>query len=103
MVIGILMTQMWWVVNLYSLVRPPLLRVHHTVWDQVISGWKMSSTKEQRPRFSTAATYLYGLQITGVPIAKMQVWFVCPRWLQTVSTMNGLCILCLLWVICELS
>ena len=63
----------------------------------------MSSAKEQRPRFSTAATYLYGLQITGVPIAKMQVWFVCPRWLQTVSTMNGLCILCLLWVICELS
>ena len=34
-------------------------------WDQVISGWKMSSVKEQKPRFSTVATYLYRLQITG--------------------------------------
>ena len=99
MIIGILMTQMLWVVNLPSLVRPPLLRVYHTVWNQLISGWKMSSVKEQKPRFSTVATYKYGPQITGVPIAKMQVWFVCPRWLQAVPTMSVFCILCLLWVI----
>ena len=99
MIIGILMTQMWWVVNLASLVRPPLLGVHHTIWDQFISGWKMSSVKEQKPRFLTVATYKYGLQTIGVPIAKMQVWSVCPRWLQTEPTMSVFYILYLLWVI----
>ena len=75
MIAGILMTQMWCVGNLASLVRPPLLAVHHTVRDQVISGWMMSIVKEQKPRFSTVATCKYGLN-TGVHIARMQVWFV---------------------------
>ena len=75
MIAGILMTQLWCVGNLASLVRPPLLAVHHTVRDQVISGWMMSIVKEQKPRFSTVAICKYGLN-TGVHIARMQVWFV---------------------------
>ena len=76
MIAGISMTQMWCAANLASLVRPPLLMVHHTVRDQVISGWMMSIVKEQKPRFSTVTTSKHGLQITGVPMARMQVWFV---------------------------
>ena len=76
MITGILMMQMWFAGNLASLMRPPLLIVQHTVRDQVISGWMTSIVKEQKPRFSTVATYKHGLQITGVPIARMQVWFV---------------------------
>ena len=87
MIIGILMTQMRWVVNLASLVRPPLLRVHHTVWDQVISGWKMSSVKEQKPRFSTVATYLYRLQITGFSHSQ-NAGVVCVSSMATICTDN---------------
>ena len=76
MIGGILMAQMWCAGNLASLMRPMLVRMHHTVRDQVISGWMMSAVKEQRPRFSTVATYKHGLQITGVTMARMQVWFV---------------------------
>ena len=76
MIAGIFMMQMWYAANLASLVRPPLLMAHNTVRDQVISGWMTSIVMEQKPRFSTVTTYKCGLQITGVSIARMQVWFV---------------------------
>ena len=73
---GISMTQMWCPGNLASLMRPSLLVVRHMVGHLIISGWMMSNVKVQKRRFSNVATYKYGLKVTGVPIARMQVWFV---------------------------
>lgn len=76
MMVGIPMMQMWCASNLASLMLLPLPMLQHTVRDQVISGWMTSIVKEQKLRFSTVAIYKRGLQISDVPMARMQVWFV---------------------------
>jgi len=64
----------WCVVSLVSPAHPPLLRVHDTGRDLILSGWMMSTVKEER--LHCFIVLMLAGETRIVAMARMLVWFV---------------------------
>ncbi len=61
--------------------------MHNMVRDPSLPGWMTSTVKEQKPPFLTVL--IEAGETKTVVIARMQVLFATPRWLQTIRKMSS--------------
>ena len=73
MISGISTMLMLYVASSASLVQPPIITMQSTVRGLVLSGWMMSTVKEERHRYSSALI-TGGDKHLAVGTARMQAW-----------------------------